>query len=214
MSENIDSPADWLGAGLKARLVAAAPDLTADEAKHDSMLDFLFKNGFQTPENLQAEFDMGEALLSSHIRELVRAQLAFETGFTPTDALHVLGEIDLGSRDQAVVGATVLGACCSLSPEEFSREVLAQFGHKIEVAVLDHILQIETGKTLSAFYPDYRNNDVIDMDFRVKLPFVGIGAVAKYILPQVAERLETTVVFPEHFEVGNALGAILMASQE
>ena len=213
MALNIESPVDWLGTGLKSRLVTVAPDLTEDEAKHDPMLEFLFENGFQTPEQLQVEFDMGEALLSSHIRELVKEQLAFETGFTPTDALHVLGKIDLGTHAHALAGATVLGACYDLSPEEFSKEVLAQFGHKIEVAVLDHILSIETGKTLSAFYPDYRKNDVIDMDFKVKLPFVGIGAVAKYILPQVAERLGTTVVFPEHFEVGNALGAILMASQ-
>ncbi|MDA3971787.1 MAG: hydantoinase/oxoprolinase family protein [Desulfobulbaceae bacterium] len=206
------SPADWLGAGLKSRLVTIAPDLTEEQAKHDPILEFLFKSGPQTPEMLKEEFGMGESLLASHIRELVKGQLAFETGFTPTDALHVLAEIELGDVGSALAGATVLGAELGLSPEAFAREVLDQLSRKIEVAVLDHILAIETGKTLSAFYPDYRNNDVIAMDFRVKLPFVGIGAVSKYILPQVAERLGTTVVFPDHYEVGNALGAILMAS--
>lgn len=213
MAKDIASPEEWLGAGLKSRLVAIAPDLTEDEAKHDPMLEFLFVNGPQTPDMLQEEFKMGEALLTSHVRELVKAQLAFETGFTPTDALHVLGEIDLGDRTPALAGAKMLGAEHGLSAEAFSKEVLTQFGRKIEVAVLDHVLSIETGKTLSAFYPNYRNNTVIDMDFKIKLPFVGIGAVAKYVLPKVAERLGTTVVFPEHFEVGNALGAILMASQ-
>ncbi len=204
---------DWLGAGLQSQLVTIAPDLTAEQAKHDPILEFLFESGPQTPAVLKEQFGMGEALLSSHIRELVKGQLAFETGFTPTDALHVLGELELGDVATAVAGATRLGAELGLSPEEFSRAVLDQFTHKIEVAVLDHILSIETGKTLSAFYPDYRNNAVIAMDFRVKLPLVGIGAVAQYVLPQVAERLGTTVVFPDHFEVGNALGAILMAAQ-
>jgi N-methylhydantoinase A/oxoprolinase/acetone carboxylase beta subunit len=214
MAADVGSPGDWLGAGLKTRLVAIAPDLTEEEAKHDPMLEFLFAEGPQTPEMLQAKFSMGESLLSSHIRELVKAQLAFETGFTPTDALHVLGEIDLGDASVARAGATVLGAERDLSPEDFSQQVLGQLARKIEVAVLDHILTIETGKTLSAFYPNYRNNNVIDMDFKVKLPFVGIGAVAKYVLPEVAKRLGTTVVFPDHFEVGNALGAILMAASQ
>ena len=213
MAKDIVSPESWLGSGLKARLVAIAPDLTEDEAKHDPMLEFLFANGAQTPEMLQAQFKMGESLLSSHLRELVKAQLAFETGFTPTDALHVLGEIDLGDATLSHISAKILGAAYGMSAEAFSKEVLDQFGRKIEVAVLDHVLTIETGKSLSAFYPNYRNNNVIDMDFKVKLPFVGIGAVAQYVLPQVAERLGTTVVFPEHFEVGNALGAILMAAQ-
>ncbi len=214
MAKELVAPDKWLGAGLRSRLVAIAPDLTEDEAKHDQVLEFLFAEGSQTPEMLQAKFGMGEALLSSHIRELVKAQLAFETGFTPTDALHVLGEIELGDAALARAGAMALGAEMDLSPEEFSRKVLALFERKIEIALLDHILSIETGKTLSAFYPDYRNNNVIDMDFTVKLPLVGIGAAAKYVLPNVARRLGTTVVFPEYFEVGNALGAILMASEE
>jgi hypothetical protein len=44
------------------------------------------------------------------------------------------------------------------------------------------------------------------------LNLVGIGAAARFILPKVAKSLGTQVVFPAHYEVGNALGAILMAN--
>ena len=62
--------------------------------------------------------------------------------------MTALMRLPTGELAPALAGATVLGACHGLSPEAFSREVLAQFGRKIEVAILDHILTIETGKTV------------------------------------------------------------------
>ena len=44
------------------------------------------------------------------------------------------------------------------------------------------------------------------------IPVVGIGAAARSLLPGVARRLGTEVVFPDHYEVGNALGAVFMAA--
>ncbi len=99
-----------------------------------------------------------------------------------------------------------------MSPEDFAKEVLGRLATKIEVAILDHILASETGKTLSGFYPGYHKSPVLDLRFQVKLSLVGIGAAARFVLPEVAERLGTEVILPDHYEVGNALGAILMAS--
>lgn len=46
----------------------------------------------------------------------------------------------------------------------------------------------------------------------VGVPIVGIGAAARHILPAVAASLGTKAIFPPDLEVGNALGAILIAS--
>jgi len=51
---------------------------------------------------------------------------------------------------------------------------------------------------------------LLDITIRVRPPMVGIGAAAPCLLPEVARRLGTTVEFPPHYEVGNALGAALM----
>ncbi len=212
MAPGVAPPKEWLGKGLQSRLVAISPDLTEEEASHDPVLTHLYKHGPATPAMLTAHFTMAEITLVSHLRELVKMQLAFETGFTPTDALHVLGDLELGDSELARQGAEILGAECGMGGEEFAREVLAGLAKKIEVAILDHILTEETGKTLSGFYPGYRKSSVLDLHFCLKLNLVGIGAAARFILPQVAERLGTQVVFPDHYEVGNALGAILMAS--
>jgi N-methylhydantoinase A/oxoprolinase/acetone carboxylase beta subunit len=212
MATKIASPKEWIGKGLKSRLIAVSSDLSEEEAGHDQVLEHLYKTGPATPAMLTSHFEMAEITLVSHLRDLVKMQLVFETGFTPTDALHVLGELALGNTGMAHQGAEILAAECGMGVQEFAREVLDQLAQKIEVAILDHILDAETGKTLSGFYPGYHNSLVLDLHFQLKLNLVGIGAAARFILPKVAKSLGTQVVFPAHYEVGNALGAILMAN--
>ena len=46
------------------------------------------------------------------------------SGFTPTDALHVLGRLDLWSSRAALAGAEVLSAQAGLTPQEFAQKVI------------------------------------------------------------------------------------------
>jgi N-methylhydantoinase A/oxoprolinase/acetone carboxylase beta subunit len=48
----------------------------------------------------------------------------------------------------------------------------------------------------------------MQIDFRLKLPVVGIGAPAGLMLRRATERLGTELVLPEDFRVANAVGAI------
>ena len=59
-----------------------------------------------------------------------------------------------------------------------------------------------------------RDNDLFSVRFQLKLPLIGIGAAARSFLPGVARRLGTTVSFPEHCEVGNAIGAALIGEEK
>ncbi len=210
MSDNTPSPSSWIGKGLFDRYVMAEPDITADEAKHDKVLAYLIENGPATPQMLKEHFDMVEITLISHLKELSNLQLIVETGFTPTDALHVLNKLNLGNRKNSVEGAERLAAALGIETEAFCLQVLDAVEQKIEDAILDHILKIETGKTMTGFFPNYRNSSLFDLRFMAKVPIVGIGAAARYLLPGVAERLQTKAFFPDHYEVGNALGAALM----
>ncbi len=210
MSDRIPPPEEWLGRGLADRCVAADPDITPEEAQHDKVLAFLVEHGPATPQKLKDHFDMAEITLVDHLKELNRLQLIVEAGFTPTDALHVLGRLELGSRDAALQGAQRLAAELEIGEEELCHRVLEAVEQKIEDAIVDHMLKIETGKTLSGFYPGYRKSTMLDLRFSSRLPIVGIGAAARYLLPNVAERLNTEVVFPAHYEVGNAFGAAMI----
>jgi N-methylhydantoinase A/oxoprolinase/acetone carboxylase beta subunit len=211
MTELTPSPESWIGEGLSAKCITAAADLTEEEASANPMLAYLVSHGPATPEELKHHFDMAEITLTSHLQDLNRLQLISETGFTPTDALHVLGRLNVGNKENALQGAQVLAHTLQLTTEEFCRKVLEALSQKIEAAILDYILKIETGKTMSGFFPHYRKSELLDLRFTTKLPIIGIGAAAQYLLPQIAERLGTEVIFPDHYEVGNALGGVLMA---
>jgi N-methylhydantoinase A/oxoprolinase/acetone carboxylase beta subunit len=211
MSGQTPAPSLWIGKGLQDRCVMVEPDISLKEAEHDKVLAYLVKHGPATPQVLKDHFDMAEITLVSHLKELSQLQLIVEIGFTPTDALHVLGHLELGDRQSAVQGAERLAAALGLGVEEFCWQVLDGVEQRIEDAILDHILKIETGKTMTGFFPHYRQSSLFDLRFSAKVPIVGIGAAARYLLPRVAARLKTEVFFPEYYEVGNALGAALMA---
>ncbi len=208
----IADPSQWLGPDLNCRCISISPDLEDKDAEPDQILAWLKKNGPATPGQLKEEFQMAEITLTSHLRDLSRLLLITETGFTPTDALHVLGKLDLGDQEQSRAGAEILAKELHVSVEDFCQLVLAGVEEKIERAILDHLLKIETDKTMSGFFPNYHQSDLFDLNFTVKMPLVGLGAAARHLLPRVAERLGSEVVFPDHYKVGNALGAALMTA--
>jgi len=43
----------------------------------------------------------------------------------------------------------------------------------------------------------------------LKIPIVGIGAPSKAFLPPVAEAMGTSIIFPNHYEVANAVGTVV-----
>jgi len=43
----------------------------------------------------------------------------------------------------------------------------------------------------------------------LKIPLVGIGAPARAFLPPVAEALGTEILFPEYYQVANAVGTVV-----
>ena len=117
----------------------------------------------------------------------------------------------MGNKENAMQGAKALATKLQLTPEKFCQKVLKVISQKIEDSILDYILKIETGKTMSGFFPHYRKSEMLDLHFTTQLPIIGIGAAAQHLLPQIAARLGTKVIFPDHYEVGNALGGVLMA---
>src|SRR5690606_10239946 len=57
-------------------------------------------------------------------------------------------------------------------------------------------------KALSAA-DDYK----FDCSYKLKMPIIGIGAPVSAWLPEVAAKLNTDLVIPDHAEVANAVGA-------
>jgi hypothetical protein len=62
-----------------------------------------------------------------------------------------------------------------------------------------------------------REHPYLDTQIRLRFPIIGIGAPAEVMLSEVARRLYTDLILPDHYYVANAVGAIagsVMVSEE
>lgn len=195
----------WLGEGMAAQCVAHVPDAIGDE-----LLAWLAAHGPATPATLRQALGLAESQLEKSIARLCSRREAVACGFTPTDALHVLGLLDLGETEPARRGATVLAEILGVPPLDLCAQVIKQAETRIATTILAALGTREVGPALAQFVTERRENPLLDISIRLKPEIIGIGAAAPFLLPGAARLLGTTVRFPDHYEVGNAVGAALM----
>ena len=149
---------------------------------------------------------------------LMERGLVVASAFTPTDAVHVLGQYCSGSVEAADLGAELWTRRLDINKREFCervvKQVLIQAGH----AVIESALTEEGGLSLSsrdsvghlfvnrALGADDGGN--LYVTFSLRRSLVGIGAPAATYLTPLAEKLNTHLYVPEHAEVANAIGAV------
>ena len=205
--EAVTRSGDWLGADLCAQCVQLAPGV---DPGNDQVLNWLAENGPATPARLRQELALAESSLDKVILRLQAARRVITCGFTPTDALHVLDRLHLGDKLPALHGAEVLAALLGIAPKAFCERVLDMAHDTIAATILGALGNREVGPALARLLNQPDPGSLLDITVRVRPRIIGIGAAAPFLLPEVAAKLGTTAVFPEHYEVGNALGAALM----
>ena len=205
--DSVEHPAAWLGPDMRGQCVHLAPGTDPGD---DPILRRLAEGGPATPWQLRQDLGMAESKLEKAIARLQAGRRVVACGFTPTDALHVLGRLSLGNAAAAREGAEVLAGLRGLSTEEFCTEVLEKARETIAATILAALSTREVGPALARFLDRDEPNPLLDISIRIRPRIIGIGAAAPYLLPEVAARLGTEAVFPEHYEVGNALGAAFM----
>jgi N-methylhydantoinase A/oxoprolinase/acetone carboxylase beta subunit len=201
----------WLGLEDRGKLIIANKERIA--GVQGDLAGLLIKQGQLTPFEIRAQTGLGGVPLQSQLEKLARKQCIRECGFTPTDALHVLGDIELGDRATAVKAAQILGETLGIDGKEFARLVLRHTEDLIESTIIDYVVKHYWDKSISNFIASRKNHPVVEVDFAIKMVLIGIGAASRHLLPAVARRLKTSVIFPENCEVGNAAGAALTAAR-
>lgn len=209
MAQALPPVTTWLGTEDQSKLI-----VLRQEAKHElpdnELTRLLSEEGQLTPDIIRKRTGFGGIQLNIQLEHLARKQQIFECGFTPTDALHVLKKIDIGDSSAAAAGAKILGEAMGMSAEDFSRLVIKNTEELIENLIVDYIIQHYWKNSLTSFISTRKDHPVLGVDFSIKLPLIGIGAAARYFLPEVAKNLKTTIHFPDHCEVGNAIGAAII----
>jgi len=156
------------------------------------------------------------------LERLVAHGLVMLSGMTPSDAAHVLCKHEGWDRDAALKGAALFARQKGSTGLPISPDPVALSGW-----IVDTLVQISAETLLEAsmiedgFMPstDARKllaandqasaNMFIAFQMGLKVPLVGLGASAATYYPDVAERLRTTALIPEHAGVANALGAVV-----
>ena len=162
------------------------------------------------------------------LRRLVDRGLATLAGFTPSDAMHVLGRQHGWNVEAARLGAAILATEERNAkarkerdtPEGLSERtyqlVLKSAGRFVFESALAHDPGIEPNNgrwgPLSRLIDDlaagHPFSKLIDAQIRLGVPLIAIGAPASAFYPEIARRLGARLVVPEHAAVCNAVGAV------
>ncbi|MCI5147004.1 MAG: hypothetical protein D3923_16150 [Candidatus Electrothrix sp. AR3] len=180
----------------------------------DEILFCLQEQGPVNLETLTRQTGLSGIILEKRLERLAYLQQIRMAGFTPTDALHVLGRLDIGSKEQAESGARILAAGLDMDIETLCLQVVAEAEKTIETIILDYLGRKVWHHNANSPFLSNGENELFSLRVAVNIPIIGIGAASRCFLPAVAEQLHTTVSFPEHYEVGNAFGAALIGQEE
>jgi N-methylhydantoinase A/oxoprolinase/acetone carboxylase beta subunit len=160
----------------------------------------------------------GGGLVQKRIEELEARLLVRRAGFTPSDALHVLGRYTAWNAKAARLGAEILAAQAALPVEEFCARVVDGLSERVAQELVSKIFEDEIGEAAWEREPlaqamlersfHGRNGSDLGCALTLHRPIVAIGAPVAAYMPDAARRLHTELVIPEHSGVANAVGAV------
>jgi len=153
---------------------------------------------------------------SFNVRRLEEIGVIQRIGLTPTDILHTLGSYVEYDPEPSKIAVDIQSKAADMDPLSFCHKVREMVIEKIATELLKKLIYEETGETsfceaTNDFFRKFVTmEEGIDYSCRLTLhkKIIGIGAPVNAYLPKVAEKFATSLVLPQHMEVGNAVGAI------
>ncbi|HXV24886.1 MAG TPA: hydantoinase/oxoprolinase family protein [Alphaproteobacteria bacterium] len=161
------------------------------------------------------------------LRRLIERGLVQIAAFTPSDAAHILGLHTSWSVEAARLGAELWrrrpgerGWIGGFAVEAFATAVIDRVAAQTCEALIASTVEASGGPPVRRTEPlgtvliDLASSKKADPNalYRVSIelarPLVAIGAPILTYYPQVAQRLGTRLVVPEHHDVTNAVGAV------
>jgi N-methylhydantoinase A/oxoprolinase/acetone carboxylase beta subunit len=137
---------------------------------------------------------------------LIQKRLVQAIGFTPTDALHVLGEYDAWNAEASRIGANTLGRLTFLEKSKFSKAVKSKFAHNMALYIMAYLLRKVDKEEIETIIA---NQKEFFSHFKVDVPVILLGGPVSAYVNEVNELLDADIILPEHAEVGNAVGALV-----
>jgi N-methylhydantoinase A/oxoprolinase/acetone carboxylase beta subunit len=154
------------------------------------------------------------------LASLVSKGHAVLSGFTPSDAMHILNEQANWDGGAARLAAGIFcrkrnryGDPVAVSADELARKVKDQLTIQsadliLETCMKDDGLAMGPGATTLLARTLDRKPGLVRLQLELDRPLVGLGASAPCYYPAIGERLNSKCIVPEHADVANAIGAV------
>ncbi|WP_445475374.1 hydantoinase/oxoprolinase N-terminal domain-containing protein [Methanococcoides methylutens] len=135
---------------------------------------------------------------------LIQKRLIQAIGFTPTDALHVLGEYNEWNSEASNTAATILGRMTHQNKMEFCQQVKNEVAKNMAIYLMSYLLEdVHPEDIRKVIEGDYHTK------FKLDVPVVLLGGPVRAYVEDVRKLIDADIILPEHSEVGNAVGALV-----
>lgn len=134
---------------------------------------------------------------------LIQKRLVRTIGFTPTDALHVLGEYQKWDVEAAHIGSEVLSRFAGMEKMELCSRVKEQVTSNIALNLAAFLLEDVDRKEIKKMI-----SGKFFAGIKVKMPVVLLGGPVTAYKDGLSKYFDSLIVVPEHADVGNAVGAL------
>lgn len=154
------------------------------------------------------------------INKLVSRGLAQLSGFTPSDAMHVLGLQDnwhahaaelaarLFARTRDRFGKPIADDHVAVSEMVKTQMTVQSANVILETCLAEDGIKVGPGAEALINRALSKTSSVVQFSLELRYPLVGLGASAATYYPAIGERLSTPCVIPDHADVSNAIGAV------
>ena len=136
MHKKNPDPATWMGTETRGQWITTPDGCQVQHAAMDPVIQYLERQGGATPADLIAGLGMSEFGLERRLEDLAFKGRISSVGFTPTDALHVLGKAQIGDAAASIAGARILADKRGETLETICTTVLQMTQQKIADAIL------------------------------------------------------------------------------
>jgi N-methylhydantoinase A/oxoprolinase/acetone carboxylase beta subunit len=135
---------------------------------------------------------------------LIRKRLIQAIGFTPTDALHVLGEYTSWDREASRVGAKLMERYTQIDHIKLCKQIKQDVARNMALNMVSFILKDVPSQEIEKILLSDRFTQ-----FRMKIPVVLIGGPVAAYVEELKQILDAEIIVPKYAEVGNAVGAVV-----
>ena len=170
---------------------------------------------------------IGRDVYTLNVKQLVKDGIITVIGLTPTDVMHIRNDFNRYDAEASALAADIVSFNLNTSVGGLCDFVYGEVTRKLYLNIVKALLEnkferhaggvdAETENFINDCYYETVNNlkegnkiNPLSVYFRSEYPLIGIGAPAGIFISKTAELLGTEAIIPKHYEVANALGAII-----